>query len=220
MADYIPGSDGSFDTWQGVFVTYVAANATALGVDPVDVALLSSARTSWTSTFVAHGTAQASAQSARQSKDDSRDALESAIRALVRQMQSNPAVTDTQRQAMGITVYDATRTATASPTTRPVVTVDSSQRLRHVIAFVDEATPTKKAKPAGVMGAEIWVKIGDPAPTNPSELTFLSVDTRTPYTADFDGADGGKTAHYMLRWTNTRGEKGPWSETASATIGA
>jgi hypothetical protein len=51
-------------------------------------------------------------------------------------------------------------------------------------------------------------------------LDFLAVDTRTPYTAVYDGADGGKTAHYMLRWVNTNGEKGPWSETASATIGA
>jgi hypothetical protein len=24
----------------------------------------------------------------------------------------------------------------------------------------------------------------------------------------------------MLRWVNTRGETGPWSETATATIGA
>ena len=220
MADYIPASDGTFDTWQGVFVTYAIANATALGLAPADVAALSVARTSWTSAFVAHGTAQASAESARQMKDDARDGLVGTVRSLVRQMQSNPAVTDAQRQAMGITVYDATRTAAPSPTTRPVVTVDTSLRLRHVIAFADEGTPTKKAKPAGVMGAELWVKIGDPPPTGPSELTFLSVDTRTPYTADFDGADAGKTAHYMVRWTNTRGEKGPWSETASATIGA
>ncbi len=38
--------------------------------------------------------------------------------------------------------------------------------------------------------------------------------------AHYSGADGGQTAHYMLRWVNTTGEKGPWSETASATIGA
>ena len=87
-------------------------------------------------------------------------------------------------------------------------------------AFADEAAPTRKAKPAGVMGAEIWVKIGDPAPTDPGQLSFLSVDTRTPYTADFTGEDAGQTAHYMLRWVTTTGEKGPWSETASATIGA
>lgn len=36
----------------------------------------------------------------------------------------------------------------------------------------------------------------------------------------FDGADASKTAHYMLRRVNTRGDKGPWSETASTTIAA
>ncbi len=30
----------------------------------------------------------------------------------------------------------------------------TSQRLQHTIAFAEEATPTRKAKPAGVMGAE------------------------------------------------------------------
>lgn len=37
------------------------------------------------------------------------------------------------------------------PSTRLLVTVDTSRRLRHVIAFVDELTPTRKAKPDGVM---------------------------------------------------------------------
>ena len=37
---------------------------------------------------------------------------------------------------------------------------------------------------------------------------------------EYPGTDGGKQAHYMLRWVNTRGETGPWSETATATIGA
>jgi len=44
------------------------------------------------------------------------------------------------------------------------------------------------------MGAEIWVKVapaGDPPPADRGELTFLAVDTRTPYTTDFDGADAG-----------------------------
>jgi len=51
-------------------------------------------------------------------------------------------------------------------------------------------------------------------------LSFLWVDTRTPYLVDYPGENGGKTAHYMLRCVATTGEKGPWSETASATIGA
>jgi hypothetical protein len=32
--------------------------------------------------------------------------------------------------------------------------------------------------------------------------------------------DGGKTVRYMVRWVATTGKKGPWSETASATVGA
>jgi len=220
MPDYIPSADAAFDTWQEVFVAYVVANAVALGVDPLVVTALSAAQTGWSGALSAHAAAQANAQSMRQLKDDARTDLESSIRGLVAQIQANPAVVDAQREALGITVADGTPSAAAPPTTRPLVSVDTSQRLRHVIAFVDEATPTKKAKPQGVMGAEIWVKIGDPAPVDPNELSFLAVDTRTPYTADYDGADGGKTAHYMLRWISTRGDKGPWSETASATIGA
>ncbi len=72
----------------------------------------------------------------------------------------------------------------------------------------NEATPTRKVKPAAVMGAKILVKVGDPPPTGLSELSFLWVDTRTPYVADYPGEDAGKTAHYMLRCVGTSGEKG------------
>ena len=219
MPDYIPPSDGQFDAWQTNFTSYVSVNQAALGLLPADVTPLTDAQTAWTPAYSGHATAQAAAEAAREDKDGKRTAFEGVIRPLVKRLQASTTVTDTQRQAMGITVRDTTPTPVGPPTTRPVATVDTSERLRHVIEFTDEATPTSKARPAGVMGCEIWVKIGT-TPVDPSELTFLAVDTRTPYTADFPGADGGKTAHYMLRWVSTRGEKGPWSATASATIGA
>ena len=87
----------------------------------------------------------------------------------------------------------------------------------------DEATPTRRAKPAGIMGCEIWVKVsatGEAAPSSADELSFISMDTASPYIVEYDGKDGGKTAHYMLRWVKSSGEKGPWSETISATITA
>lgn len=219
MPDYLPPSDGQFDAWQANFTSYVSANEAALGLLPADVTPLTTAQTAWTPAYSGHTTAQAAAEAAREDKDDKRAAYEGAIRPLVRRLQASTTVTDTQRQAMGITVRDTTPTPVGPPTTRPVASIDTSERLRHVIEFTDEATPTSKAKPAGVMGCEIWVKIGT-TPVDPSELTFLAVDTRTPYTADFPGADGGAIAHYMLRWVSTRGDKGPWSATASATIGA
>ena len=220
-ADYIPGADGAFDAWQSNFVTYATANAAALGLDPlVDIPPLTAAQTTWTTDYGANTAAQAAAQAARQAKGAARDSLVGVIRPLVGVLQASADVDDTERKALGITVPDTTPTPVGPPTTRPLVTVDTSQRLQHTIAFQDELTPTSKAKPEGVRGAQIWVKIGDPPPVDPNELTFLATDTRTPYVANFDGADGNKVAHYMLRWESTRGETGPWSETASATIGA
>ena len=61
---------------------------------------------------------------------------------------------------------------------------------------------------------------GEAAPSSADELSFLSLDTASPYIAEYDGTDGGKTAHYMLRWVKSSGDKGPWSETVSATITA
>jgi hypothetical protein len=43
-------------------------------------------------------------------------------------------------------------------------------------------------------------------------------DAASPYVAEFEGRDAGKTAYYVLRWVTTRGEKGLWSETVAATI--
>jgi hypothetical protein len=103
------------------------------------------------------------------------------------------------------------------------VTIDSRHRLRHSIAFADESSPTSTAKPRGVIGTEIWIAItpsGTAAPSDQAAFQFVALDTRSPHAIDFTGADAGRAAHYLLCWTNTRGQKGPWSETATATIGA
>ena len=142
------------------------------------------------------------------------------MRPLVAQLQARPTVTDAQRQSLGITVRSTTRTAVSAPTTKPVATVDTSQRLQHTIAFVDELTPTSRAKPDGVSGCEIWVKVDGPAPADPSECRYVATDTRTPYGAQYEGSEAGKIAYYMLRWVSTRGETGPWSQTVAATVTA
>ncbi len=176
--DYIPRGDAEFNGWQANFVSQANANLAGLGLLAADLTPIQTAQGAWATSYTNHITLQAIAQSTRQTKDDTRASLESLIRALVRRLQASPDVSDPERQALGITVTDATGTAAAAPGSRPLCRVDSS------------------------------------------ELTFLAVDTRAPYLSEYPGGDGGKMAHYMLRWINTRGETGPWSETVSATIGA
>jgi hypothetical protein len=224
MADYIPGSDTGFQAWVENFVTYASAHLVELGIVPPDMIPIATGRADFDAKMSANVTAQQAAQSARQAKDASRDALESLIRQLVRQLQASGDVDNSERAALGITVPDTIRTTSVGGiSTRPIGVVDTSQRLRHEIRFTDEATPTSRAKPAGIMGCEIWVKVaavGEAPPVGADDLSFVSMDTASPYVVEYDGADGGKTAHYMLRWVKSSGEKGPWSETVSATITA
>ena len=218
MADYIPSSDAEFNAWLNNFVEYVAANAADLGVSPAQVTQLQTHRTDWNTKYPASITAQAMNASATQAKTDSRHEAESFVRPLVGLMQANSGVSDAHRQSLGVTVRSSTRTAVGPPETRPVGLVNTSQRLQHTLSFSDERTPNSRAKPDGVQGCEIWMKVGDPAPAGPHDVHYLALDTRTPYVTEFEATDAGKTAYYMLRWINTRGETGPWSATASGTI--
>lgn len=224
MPDYLPGSDTEFQAWVENFESYASAHLADLGLIPPDLIPITTGKTDLDTKMSANVSAQQAAQSARQAKDDSRNELESLIRALVKRLQASSAVDDAERAALGITVRDTIRTtAVGGISTRPIGAVDTSQRLRHEIRFSDEATPTRRAKPAGVMGCEIWVKVtvaGEAAPASADELSFITLDTASPYITEFDGSDGGKTAHYMLRWVKSGGDKGPWSETISATITA
>ena len=156
MADYIPIADGAFGAWADNLMGYTNDHLADLGLVAGDVAELLAMQADFNGKMTAHIAARQAAQSARQAKDDSRREYKSALRHLVRQLQVSDAVDDPKREALGITVVDAIRTAnTAAITTRPIGQVDTSQRLRHKIRFVDEATPTRRAKPKGIMGCEI-----------------------------------------------------------------
>ncbi|HVS82828.1 MAG TPA: hypothetical protein VHE60_13945 [Pyrinomonadaceae bacterium] len=121
----------------------------------------------------ASNSASAAALAATQAKSDSRDAGEAFIRPLVGRMQSNTSITDAQRQSLGITVRATTGTAVGAPDTKPVGQVDTSQRLRHTLSFVDELTPTSRAKPDGVQGCETWTEVGA-APGGPGDVHYLA----------------------------------------------
>ena len=223
MGGYLPRADGAFDAWQANFEAYLFDHHVELGVSADERTQVREARVLWDGAFRDHHLAGAAAAAAMQTKDDRRGDYGRSIREVVRRIQTRQSVTDGQRAALGITVPDLVPTPTAAPTTRPVVRVDFGKRIRHTLRYADEATPTRRARPRGVLGVEVWVHVsppGDPPPGGPDDLRFLMLSTRSPASAEFSGSDAGKTAHYMLRWLSTRGDPGPWSETASATIGA
>jgi hypothetical protein len=219
MADYIPGPDANFQAWQSNFVTYANANLAALGLTAADMTPITTAQTGWATAFPAHVAAVNAAKAAKQTKDEARAAYVAAIRPLVRRLQASSVVSNAERESLGITVANEP-SPIGPPTTAPLCSIECGARLQHTLRFVDETTPTRKAKPLGVLGVEIWNKVGETPPANESELRFVAVDTNAPFVLNYNSADGGKTAYYWMRWVSPTGERGPWGEQSQATIAA
>lgn len=220
MADYLPGPDSNYLAWVQNFQAFVAANLAALNLTAPDLAPITAGMNDFDADLSDHIAAKNAAMAAKQNKDGSRRDLTADIRPLVRRIQANPNVTDAQRAAMGITVPDSTNTPVGTPTTRPIASITLGQRLQHTLNFVDETTPTRRAKPAGVIGVEVWAKVGTTPPSGEGDLQFMRIDSSTPAVFNFNAADGTKTAYYWTRWVNAQGERGPWSEQVAATIAA
>jgi hypothetical protein len=96
-------------------------------------------------------------------------------------------------------------------------TTDSSV-IRQITLHYRNENSKSSAKPYGVHGAEIRWNILETPPTSDKELIYSEFSLRTPYTITFDADRRGKTIYFLLRWENTRGEKGPLSELYSAII--
>lgn len=185
-----------------------------VGVSVFQVNQLKTARDTFSTDLTAHVSAQAAARAQTQTKNTSRAELEQILRTLRNLAIANGA-SEAAIASLGIPAGAGDVPTNA---TRPVGTIDTSQRLQHTIRFADEAAPDKRRRPRGTMGCEIWLKLDGAPPIDETECRFLAIDGSTPYLREYAGADAGKMAHYLLRWRFTDGSLSAWGETVSATV--
>ena len=219
MADYIPHNDAEFNLWQTNLIEIADPNLATWGISPDDFTALVEKQDVWNAAFIKASNKQNRTSADVQAKTDARTTYEKSLRSFIAQwLASNSKVSNSDRERMGLTVKSGTRTPVPPPATCPTGTVDFSIRLQHSIHYADESTPSRKAKPVGVHGCEIWMKIDGNMPVDASELSYLATDTNSPHITTFEGKYAGKIVYYMMRWVNTRGEHGPWGRTISAMV--
>jgi hypothetical protein len=154
----------------------------------------------------------------RLNRKEKAESVRRAVRRFVNEyLRYNSAVKDEDRVNLGLHVPDTKPTAVARPKTCPSVYVRSAGPRQLRLVWHDAGT-VSKVKPAGVHGCEIRWAILDEHPTANGDLTCSEFCTRSSYVFAFDEAQRSKTVYFCLRWENTRGEKGPWSEIIHAVI--
>lgn len=220
MADFIPDSDADFDAWFSNFSSVIGAAPTTYGETTVTASALDSAFGNWHDGYTNNLAQIDIAKSAVQNKNTRKQTGDGLIRSMALRIKGNPAVTDAMLTAAGLPPRDTTPTHSPVPVSVPVLTIGTAHRLQHTINFADEGTPTSRAKPAGVAGCEIRMKVGGTAPADFNDCEYLATDSRTPYVVDFEIAQAGELVYYLARWISTRQQPGPWGALATATVGA
>jgi hypothetical protein len=217
FTDYIPTNDGDFLRWVKALIAYVIAHAASWGLLPSSWEYLLPMITEYEDAYnKAQDPNRGKADVAL--KNSTRNVLKKNVRLFVKGfLEYNPAVSDDDRERMGLPIHDTKPTPVDDPNSLPVALVKTP--FPGVIELhVTDSISGRKAKPAGVHGFEIVWAILDTPPTDWSQLTYSSFSTRTPFRLSFSGNDRGKIVYFALRWENTRGVKGPWTEITNAII--
>lgn len=219
MSDYIPKTDAEFNVWQFNIIDIVSENATAWGIPAEEITSLKAAQARWAAAYEkANNKQNRTAADVTTKKEVGGDFIKEIRNTVQQWLARNPKVTDADRVRMDITVRSNSHTPVPAPESFPVGSVDFSLRLQHTISFFDQASAHSNAKPEGVAGCEIYLKVDGEAPKSVEEMIFQGTCSASPFVVKFDASKAGKIAWYWLRWVNRKGETGPWSTTVSAMI--
>jgi hypothetical protein len=216
--DFIPRSDATFHVWQGTLLTKAEAAAPQLGIPPTAFTALREKQARWAAAFAAAEDPETRTKASVKEKQEAREDYEAALREFIRAyLTYNPALTDADRENFGLPVHDTKPTPAPPVNSRPEVEVGFAEIQKHTLTVRD--TGRKKAgKPAHAAGFEIWRKVGGDAPATDADWQLVAQAPRSPHDLNYNEAESGLRVYYRVRWVNTRGVPGPWSETVSAII--
>jgi hypothetical protein len=209
-----PSKDADFNTYVQAAVTYLILNGLRLGITTTNQTALTDRRDEWNAAYPASQNANTRTRTTTKEKTVARKQMIVCFRSVYADIPAS-SLTNADRFTLNLPVRETVNTPNPVPTSKPVGQINTSRRLEHTISFIDEDGGT--AKPRGVRGSQIWCKVGSPV-TDVTELRFLTTDTSSPYLHKFEVEDAGKSVYYWLRWENTRGETGPWSDVVMATV--
>ena len=153
-------------------------------------------------------------------KNTSRKTLEKACRDYVQGfLARNPLVTDVDRERLGISVYDTIPTNISIPKVRPMIKVvyKGAGLLELHIAPEADISEDRRA----YYGKKIQFDLfhADAPPPETRDVLNKGVFTRRkkePFV--FQPEDSAKRMYFCVRYENSKGQAGPWSNIMSAVI--
>lgn len=218
--DYIPSRDPELESWLLNFKTLIAASPTSYGLVTADGTAITNSYNAWHTAYAAATNPATRTHVTIAAKDAQKILTLDVVRTYAATIRANGAVSDSLKLGLGLNVHDTEPTPIPPPSTYPLLTINSAGPLLQGLRAADQATPTRRAKPHGAAGLLLFRNIGTTATTDPTGAAFLGFVTKAQFQSTFTSEQDGKIATYFGRWTNAKGEVGPWSAPVSMRVAA
>lgn len=220
---YIPTQDAAFANWLNNFATLILATPTDYGLVAGDGTIIDAARDDFAAKYLlaTNPTTRTSATIAN--KDASRASATATVRPYAIAISRNSAVSDALKIGVGVNLPNPTRTPIPAPLTAPLLGLLAITPGSVRVSYTDSGSPDSKAKPYGVVHAEVYVGYGTAPIDDPDEAAFLVNITKSPVSIDMPAAQRGKICTMFSRWVTRSGpggkaQGGPFSAPLSFTV--
>jgi hypothetical protein len=217
---WVPLSDNGLEAFVAGFSAKVSLDPAAYGLSVSDAASLAGLRASFVNALAISSDPATRTRTAVTNKNGARAAMLRQLRVLAGRVQANPAVTPGQRTDLGLKVRGA---GSAIPPPRGTPTLGLAQMYigSHTVRIADAEVVTRRGRPPGVRGAEIFCHVGDgPPPPDLADWRFEGQTTERQFRITCGPEDNGKPATIVARWFNPKGEPGPLSSPLRVPIAA
>jgi hypothetical protein len=218
--DVFPAPDTQFMAWLANAAAFAQANMAALKLTTSQVNELDTLSTDLAAAFAAHVTAKATARQKTGAKDAAKKAAAALVREVAKKVLNDATIPDALKEGMGLRPHDTTRTPVPPPAVAPGVLVEQDGNRQHTVLLFDPADLARRAKPANVSPWQVCVFVGPTPPASIDACALAATVSRDRAAVAFPAADAGKTAWYIGRGVNAKGQPGPTSTPVAATIAA
>jgi hypothetical protein len=139
-------------------------------------------------------------------------------RELYAMMKASPLVTNADLEGMGFPPRPAGGRS-RHPVDKLFIDINVIPLGTYILSIAFENRDTGiSSVPYYLTGAVLFYSVSETPITDPNELRYSVLATRSPYELVFDPLQRGKHVYIAARWQNQRGEKGPWSEIISVVV--
>ncbi|MBL0310444.1 MAG: hypothetical protein IPP77_12440 [Bacteroidetes bacterium] len=223
-----PSKDAEFSVYFNIASPYLSSNEARLMIDPSKTSSLSGIIVTWNDVFPRSVNPDTNTTTVTNQKNQTRVDAEVLLRDIYANIPRS-LLNENDKTTLHLEDADHEPTPSGKPTNAPVVSVAKIIHRSHTLRFQNPDDPNSHAKPKGVQSVEVYKAIRPVPPsvleTTPSlppltENDFHHVASTGRYlvTIEHNMEDVGKLAYYLVRYKNTRGEFGPFSQVFSAVI--